>query len=735
MRARWSSLFLVVFALAVARPPEARAWNPIAAAKRWISGKARSGAASLAEAASVPVARNLEATGKRLLDDAEDAIARRMDQAERVTTRIIGETDRVVASTVDHVDRSVEARIVQVSVSANELLDRAFGRLDRSIGRIDGVARRRIDQLGAVGGDLIKQADKAATELLRKADAVLARRLEDVRSIVHTSIEEADRVAAARIEQLDEIAARRLGTVDVIATKQSLALEATVLRVASLVGLVGFVAFVLWRLFVELSNAWAGAPDKQVRSRVIRTARHGGRRFLIQLGLAGAGAGVLWFLSDKLPSGARERANRQIVEHQVALVDAVDAFDFQAVRYELAQLEVLRPADLGTSRVLARKSALLERVFVRSASLQSVQGMQWIMREALALQDVLGEDDPDLLVLEAYVLWQTAETRQDEYDAAALCARALTVPARAGSMFHLAALAHNYVTAFLHAPYVSGNGAVPPDEVEALRATLAGTPKPPEDPRFQHVIELDELLAALDTASTAAYLEMLDAHAAYVEASAGWKKGQPEPGMMKQTRAHRAEAAERVVGAWSRFDDRLASSPWLVDDPISLAVFTLNDAVLSHALYFLATPDAATLPGAFLDDRARLDGPVVRVKAAPIRVAWARRYAELLGPNAQDVLAFEETQRFAAFEADTRAFEAAYVAFVLGTRPGKPAPADLADQAARAIEGAAKLTLYRDGHLLATTLLDAWRATGAEPPAALALRISEAKEQRPVKFR
>jgi len=358
MRVRFSTILLVVFALWVARPPEAHAWNPIDAAERGVSGKVRGGVSSLAEAASVPVARNLEASGKKLLEDAEGAIARRLDQAESVTTRLIGETNRTVAENVERIDRSLEARIVQAKITIDDTIDHAADRVDRTVdrmvGRIDAAARNRIDQLGKVAGATITRAEASAREVLRQADAVLGKRIVEVNALVHAAITEADQAAEARIAQLDEVAAKRLGNVDVIATKQSLALEATVLRVTSLVGLVAFLAFALWRLFVEVSNAWAAAPDKARRARVTRTARHGGRRFLIQIALAGVGAFFLWVLSDQLPKGARARAALQVKDHTDALVAAADAFDFPAVRYELAQLEVLRPDDLKTARTVAR---------------------------------------------------------------------------------------------------------------------------------------------------------------------------------------------------------------------------------------------------------------------------------------------------------------------------------------------------------------------------------------------
>jgi hypothetical protein len=724
----------------VASPEPAQAWNPFRAAVR----KLESAAGSFVEAATTPLIRNAELAGRRVLSEADAAIGRNLDRAETITTRLVAESDRLVADSLAKIDRSVEARIVQVTTIADGLIDESFGRLDRAIGRIDAIARTRIEQVRRVAGDLITRADQTAIKLLERGDAILGRRLEEVRAVVETSIEAVDRIAEARIEQLDELAARGIGTLDVLGTKQSLALESTVLRVAALLGLVGFLGFVLWRLFVEVTTQWNAVLAAPTRTRMRRVLVRGLPRFAIQLVLAAAGAGGLYLLSGWLPTGARDRAAQQVADHERALHAAFDAYDFRAVRYELAQLEVLRPPSLPAARAVARKSALFERVFLRPGALQSLQGVREIMHETLEVERLVGPDDPDLLVVQAFVLWQVGSTRHDELEAAALCARALRVAARPGTRFHLAGLARNYVTAFLHDPYevAGGNGLT--EALATVRAIAADAPPPAggdaEDTRFQHVITFNTLLAELDAASSHGFAAMIAAHAEVVVAARGRKRGQPEPTAAAAARDRRTAAAGEVIAAWQRFDEQVAASPWLADDPIVLNVFTLNDVVLSHALYFQLRPETAELPGAFLGPAAAaIADPRLRLQIAPIRVAWARRYAEMLGPNARELVAFEESRRFGELEETTRAYEAAYVDFIAATRaPAVPAAA-LTGKARTAITAAARLGLYRtEGGrrvLEAAHLVGLYRtASGHAPEPELVALVAEAHERRRLRF-
>ncbi len=736
--ARVARMPLVLVALSCFVTP-ANAWNPlkpIASAAKKIGGKIGHGVGGLVESATTPTIRNAEQSGHRLIGDVEMSLARQLEHGGTVATSLVGVVDKAVGDKLEKVDRSMEARILQVHLAGDELVDRTFARTDATIWKLDAVAKQRIDQLEKAGKNLIAVAGQEGAKLLAQADAVLERRVGDVRQLVKTSIEQADQVAEARITQLDEVAGRRIGNVDVIATKQSLGIEAMLLRIAALIGMVAFLGFVLWRLFVEVTAAWKKALLERSPNRVWATLVAGSPRFFIQVAFGLAGIAALYFLSGYLPRAAQGRAERQIVEHETALAAAFTAYDFTNVRYHSAQLELLKTESAPHYRALAHKAELMRMVLGRPALLQSMAGVRQIAGEITAVEAALVTPDPDILTLECFVTWQIGTTRRDEYDAAQLCARALELPRNSASGFMLESLASNYVRAFFHDPY-------PVDEVvtaEALdrlhRALASHSGASAEIPQFQHVIEYNTLAAKLDRDSTAAYLDMLDAHVESVLA-----RGAPEAATK---RALRTEHAKRVVDAWSEFDSQLETSAWLADDPSVLSAFTLDDAVLTRARYFVAVPDAVELPPALGLEPAngpttKKPDPFLRIRMAPLRIAWAKRYATLIGPIASEVLAIEEADRFAKFERRAIDFERAYVAFATALHTTlAPDAAKLAVLATAAIRTASELGFYRDtpaGRRAFTAVIgELARGAGSAIAPDVSKQVSDQQQRRRIRF-
>jgi hypothetical protein len=90
---------------------------------------------------------------------------------------------------------------------------------------------------------------------------------------------------------------------------------------------------------------------------------------------------------------------------------------------------------------------------------------------------------------------------------------------------------------------------------------------------------------------------------------------------------------------------------------------------------------------------AKVEALERRVSMAPLRVEWARRYAELLSGSARELLLYQEGRRFEEFEA--RAI--AYVASVVELRRGEhgAAGADLPNLRRVAALAAAELGLYQ----------------------------------------
>src|SRR6185369_10789756 len=99
------------------------------------------------------------------------------------------------------------------------------------------------------------------------------------------------------------------GNLDVIATKQSLALEGGLLRLAAFVGLLGFVGFVFWRFFIEIGRAQGLVTEEKRRVRQI--ARHASPRLGLQILVATAGGVALLWLGHVLPMKSERLASQQ----------------------------------------------------------------------------------------------------------------------------------------------------------------------------------------------------------------------------------------------------------------------------------------------------------------------------------------------------------------------------------------------------------------------------------------
>jgi hypothetical protein len=722
--------------LVAALGTRAEAWNPVKSVTDGLKAVGRgvgkfvgATAGNLVDAIATPSIHDLEDSGHRLVNDASNAVGHEIDHAGSVTAGIVANVNVDLATRLDQVDHSLGARIVQVKTGVDDTVDRAFGRLDRSIGRLDAMARARIAQ----AGKLVDKIDKVVTDTLAQADDILARRTEDVRELVGSAIDSADRAAAARIAQLDEVAGRRLGNLDTIATKQSLGLEAMLVRVASLIGLVAFLAFVLWRLFVEASHAWKLSTNiQETPSRLFQSIARASPRFFLQLALAAIGVLLLMVVVKWLPHDAEARAQAQIKQHSDAFTAAWHAHDLEGVRFHEAQLELLSPGDTAHYRGLEAKLKLVRDVFTRPARLESLEGLKDIEAQVDEVEALIGTDDPDVMIVKAYVLWQVGASRKDEHEAAQLCAQALDAGAsKAAGDFLLAPLARNYLRAFLQDPF-------PGADVASLQAALdrAG---PDGDPgQFAHLVEYDRLLATLDGASQTAYLDMLSAQADLELAKARDPKAKKDSPEAQDARTRRNDAAIRLVTAWRDFDDGLASSPHLADDPAALAAFGLDDAVLAHALFFMSEPKTDALPPMMMSNDPAAT-PMVRAEMAPVRIEWERRYAPMIGPRARDVLDYQEAQRFKLYEARDAAFEHAYVTYLVASRGGAlPKGATLPQLAADAAQGAADLGLYRatpQGRVTeAQSIFDALAKTGAKASADVTESVATSYDARRLRF-
>ncbi len=691
-------LMVVVCVLAMSTS-RADAWNPIkaAAAKFKAAGRTIGGVfgvpvGGFIESAATPVIHNAEDAGHRLIADVDSAIAENLQRTGALVTQVKSEADATLA----RVDQSLQARILQIQTGVDHTVDHAFDRIDLVIGHLDKDAQQMLENAEQAGHHLIQQLDKTAAENLAKVDKIFSSGVNNVQLLVTSSLQQADDIAQKRLAQLDEVAGRRIGNLDVIATKQSLSLEGMLVRIAALIGLVGLIAFVAWRVFRELADALAVANvNNTPRLRAI--GRRSVTRLVPQLALAAAGALVLYGLSNALPRDSEHRASQQVAQHETAFDAATRALDVIEARYHESQLEILAstqaPEQLAAYRGRLKKVELLHSLFTRPGQLYTQQGLANLVAEVGEVEEALHavdrRPDPDVMIAKAFVLWQVGGTRDDEYEAATLCARALEHPE--GVL--LAPLARNYIAAFLADPYVPKDATTPSfDELAKLAAVPPGKE---ETTQFDHVIEFDHLVQQLDRDSTAAYLDMLEAQGKLSAALAIQPKG-PDSPAVGAARDARTAAANTLISAWATFDHELESSPSFASDAMVLSVFTLDDAVLSRARYYVAVPSANGLAPMLTDPAAdKTLSPALRARIAPLRVAWGQRYAALLGPHARDIVSYEETKRFQRYEQRADAFEKAYVDFLVAAHTGG-APEKLPEIAAQAATCASGMGLYRD---------------------------------------
>lgn len=653
-----------------------------------------------------------------VLADAETRAIRVEDHFGTIAGGLIDKVDAKAEGRLDQVNRILEARLLQATIGAREVTDRALSGVDLLV---KGSLLRARHTAGAVIKDLEVTADRA----LLRASGVLKDRIADVGREVNGAIDKADRALAERIDQVDEAIGRRLGNVDVIASKQRVAIEETAVRTAVLLGFVVFTVFLLLRLYARYAKL-TGRPSGSRTIHQLSPAdgdpargnwgpRGGARTMMFARGLgvpllghlvvAAIGTGVLFLLYDWLPMGARKQAAELISNHQTRFSDSLDRFDFARARFHASQLEYLDADDAITRGALIAKADLLRDVFARPTSFGTEAGIAALWKQLREMQQILGpHQDPDLLVVEAMLVWHTGDSRRDELRAASLCARALH-SRRVPGGFALAPLARAYIETFVDAPYSDEQVGLGRNSyaLDDLRAVLDHAPAPsaaahPLAPRIQ----LMRLMREVDAKSSTAYVETIRRHTEVVAAIAL----RVPAAEVAAARDRRTAAAGKVLAAWSEFDTALAAMPDLARDPSTLVVFRLNDALYARAKWFFDDPATDKLPprlvappaarGVTPRDAADL---TTRLQMAPPRIVWTRRYQRLIDGPARQLFELQEIERFAVLEAAASAFEQAMID--MGPAPDAIASDEPVPEPRRkAAQAAAALGLYvseRDG--------------------------------------
>jgi hypothetical protein len=563
----------------------------------------------------------------------------------------------------------------------------------------------------------IERLDQKVEKNLRLADDILKQRSSQLGKIVSDSIGQADSVLEQRIAQLDEDVALRLGNVDIIATKQRIGLEETAVRAGVLLGLLVFVVFVLRTLFREYVAVQSQIEDKRGLQRSLAYMRGFAKPVLLQVAAAGVAVAILYGLYDRLPLGARNQAAKLSELHRHAMLDSLARFDFPRVRYHASQLELLLPEQGAYYQAMAGKASLLRDLVMRPALFATDKGVAEIVERVQALERQMGgRADPDVLTMKALVLWQVGDSKEDEHAAASYCARALRM---SPGGFTLAPLARHYIRMFMHAPYVAPGTPYGRDQESLydLRVLASAPHERDADFPLAPVLALDRRILKLDRELVPAYVDMLRAQAALVRLLPQTATKKTGDGAEQNTaRQRRTDAAQKVLAIWDEFE-RAITLPELSGKSAVLAIFRLNDASRTRAAWFVHNPEANDLAPALAD----IASPELRAKLAPPRIDWEKRYGQLIAREIHDVAELQEASRFIAFEAQSRAFERAYVAYL-----SSDDEADKQKQRVVAAEAAAKLGLYikdPERHVrvsLSSTLTSATDSTDPQVERALA---------------
>jgi hypothetical protein len=654
---------------------------------RWraLRGVVTAASAVVALAGAPRPARALfENVGRNSVEQLKPILAGALADADTRLTKAEDHLGVIGHGLLDQEKQILSDRIVQLKDVTNEATDHAVARLD------------------VLAKTTLADAKKLGVQLIDHANAGIKGDITQLGQEIDGAVAKADQALAARVDQLDEVATRQLGNVDVIASKQQIALEQTAVHIAVVVGIVVFIVFALrrlWDIYVAAKSPDASANAKQ--------ARDLGGKLAVELAAAGIAVGALFLLYDRLPFGARKAEAALVATQEQALKEAFQRFDFTKVRFHASQLQYLRPAQAGWYQGQEMKADLLRDILARPTLLATEPGLTQISDRVASARRLLGPTpDPDLLVVEAMVVWERGATRRDEQRAASLCARAIRL-GQATDGFTLAPLARTYIDTFLEAPYQDKVAGVGRDsETPADLRVISNGGGGEGDSPLSATLVVARLMREVDARSSSAYAAMIQAHAALD----GLSRGDGKPAQIAAQRAARKAAATAVVKAWTDFDGALVAMPELANSTAVLAIFRLDDSQYTRAKWFLSRSDGETRVAPLLSSVSAAgksgrapaaksgqapsscaatlsdgDEAAMRLVLAPPRVVWARRYHRLFAGPARAAFEQQEANRFEAGERLAQKLECDLVAAAESATPDR--------QQAAALD-AAQLGLY-----------------------------------------
>jgi hypothetical protein len=553
---------------------------------------------------------------------------------------------------LDSADQRIGARLGQVDATLGKSVQSVDVLLEHRIGQVDGIAATRLKEIDAIAEKSIKHIDATVATSIARIDTLLRERTVDVDTLLRANIANVDQILGSRLQQVDELTTQRLGNVETLAAKSTAALGSALLRLIGFACLLIFAAAAVWRVYVESTGAWPN--DGSVFSRISAWWHKVHGRLLWQLGGAAGCILVLFLLFMQfIPSGSSEQLEHSHLEDmQRSLV----MLDLTEAKYHASQLRILDPAN-AKYRAYMVKIDLMRDVLSRPAMYQTAGGIhQTLARIDQAERAFDEEHDRDVDTLKALILFRTNPSRQNEHDAAMLCASALQ---RGGERdeFGLRPLAVNFVQNYLSHPLPEPETETDgPKEYEPgkLTSLVSKAPKVTALTPLSPVLTFDGYARALMATATPAYKQLLDVQAEIAAAP---------PAQRAALIAKRKTAARAVIQAWEDFDDALAGHHTLDDTSAAYAVFALNDAMVSRARAYAAStkPD---IPPALTE--ANYPDPKVRARMLPPRVMWMKRYLANAGASVQSVVVSQEAERFRGYESAVIEYEKAYAAAPTG---------------------------------------------------------------------
>lgn len=567
-----------------------------------------------------------------------------------------GFVDGATAPTINRIENAGHGLIEDADSRVKARIDQIDGRLGARIEQIDGVLVNRIDQLDEV---LVNHEDRI--------DQLLARNIADV-----------DLLAKERIEQLDEIAEKRIGNLDSVAVKAALTMEEGLLRVIGVGSIIVFITIAAWRIWVLITRERQEGAEVNSINDIWAFAKQHRKGLSGQVLGAAALATCLYLLFSLFPGGAVSRAKSLEKLHIVAFNDSLQNYDFQRARYHGSQLQILNPVQ-QSYRGLTLKADLMRDLFNRPALVKTQTGLFEVEARLGQIYKYL-KNDPDLIVLKAYTLWQAGGDKTVELASVKMCLDALEISKKED--FALRELALNYLVNYSNNPAPeleitqSGQGefeklsqnvvAVLSDWEKTSFITKSDTGRYVLAENFtplSHLYEFNSLVAGLREQSDTGYFKLVNAQRLVDEKQKLLNQDGENHELqvqLKDALDARTESAKEVTSAWNDFENRLNSSGALRYSNLATLAFNLNDSIQARARWYEVHPnDPAFAP-------LMKDIPTDELKmVAPLRVRLATRLSQDAtdSPQIFNLIAYDEGERFGKMEAITKKFEEEYVEF------------------------------------------------------------------------